>query len=155
MDDMNMIEQEEEQAEAGAVALAEEAGTEEHVTTLFEDVVRSIGSERERINEAEGERGFTVHYPARDTYQVDDIGYRIATDNSVANGGAQHIVIYYAQTSVGSYFDLGVSYYFQYADPSRTFTMMNEGAVVMNEADFGDRIVLTLLEKAGRLPERA
>ena len=55
MDDMNMIEQEEEQAEAGAVALAEEAGTEEHVTTLFEDVVRSIGSERERINEAEGE----------------------------------------------------------------------------------------------------
>lgn len=54
MDDMNMIEQEEEQAEAKAVALAEEAGTEEHVTTLFEDVVRSIGSERERINEAEG-----------------------------------------------------------------------------------------------------
>ncbi len=104
----------------------------------------------EFIHKAEAE-GYKVHYPARDTNQADHIGYQIATENSTANGNARHIAIFYSQKSVGSYFDLGVSYYFQYINPERTFTILNGDELIMNPADFGDKIVLQLLKKGKHL----
>ncbi len=95
-------------------------------------------------------RGYIVHYPARDTHQDDTIGYKIATENSVANGDAMHIAICYAEETTGSYFDLGVSYYLHYMNPERTFTMLNPDRY-MDINNFGDKIVILMQNKCNEL----
>lgn len=54
--------------------------------------------------------GHKVHWPKRDTDQVDAIGYRICTDNYIAIREADEIHIWWSSTSKGSLFDLGMAF---------------------------------------------
>lgn len=84
------------------------------------------------------EKNYIVYYPARDTNQIDDTGYRICKDNANAISNAKHIFINYSRESVGTIFDLGVAYYFQLQNMDRTFEVLNKDEFVFNEKDFGD-----------------
>jgi nucleoside 2-deoxyribosyltransferase len=55
-------------------------------------------------------KGKTVYYPARNTDQIDPIGYRICFDNMNAIKQSKFIHIFYDKTSQGSLFDLGMAF---------------------------------------------
>lgn len=56
--------------------------------------------------------GDGIHYPAWDTNQTDLIGYRICRDNCNAiNNSSMGIKAYLNETSNGSMFDLGMTFY--------------------------------------------
>lgn len=55
-------------------------------------------------------QGKLVYYPAKDTNQIDSIGYRICTDNKNALLNSKEIHIFYDKTSQGSLFDLGMAF---------------------------------------------
>lgn len=59
--------------------------------------------------------GYDVYYPAVDTDQKDEIGYRICSDNAKAILEADEVHIYWDKNSKGSLFDLGVA--FAYGKP--------------------------------------
>ena len=56
-------------------------------------------------------QGHKVHYPPRDTNQIDNIGYRICSDNMRAISNADEVHIYWNPASKGSLFDLGMTFY--------------------------------------------
>lgn len=95
--------------------------------------------------------GYKIHYPERDTNQIDSIGYRICTDNANAIGKSSAIHIYYDRNSTGSLFDLGVAYYFQYISNlnniKRDFVLLNEDTFILNENDFGDSVISQMKKK--------
>lgn len=57
-------------------------------------------------------RGNSVYYPARDTDQKDDTGFRICSDNREAIFEADEVHIFWdsERVSQGSLFDLGVAF---------------------------------------------
>jgi len=55
-------------------------------------------------------KGKTIYYPARDTDQIDPIGFRICSDNRDAILNAKEIHIFYDKTSQGNLFDLGIAF---------------------------------------------
>jgi len=55
-------------------------------------------------------KGLKVYYPARDTNQIDPIGFRICTDNKNAIDLSKEIHIFWDKTSNGSLFDLGIAF---------------------------------------------
>jgi len=55
-------------------------------------------------------KGIDVYYPARDTNQVDDTGYRICKDNLNAIREANEVHIFWDKDSSGSLFDLGMAF---------------------------------------------
>jgi nucleoside 2-deoxyribosyltransferase len=57
--------------------------------------------------EAEGK---TVYWPARDTDQTDDIGYRICKNNAAAIEQADVVYVIWDGESEGCLFDLGVAF---------------------------------------------
>lgn len=101
-------------------------------------------------------KGFKVHFPNRpgkpDTNQdpivngVNTGGYNICLDNAKAIAKAHTVSIYYDRTSMGSIFDLGVTYYLQQKYAFRNFEIVNPTPIKLDENDFGDSIVLNLLE---------
>lgn len=54
--------------------------------------------------------GLKVYYPARDTNQIDNIGFRICTDNKDAILNSKEIHIFWDKDSQGSLFDLGMAF---------------------------------------------
>lgn len=54
--------------------------------------------------------GKTIYYPATDTNQVDETGFRICTDNMNAIKNSNEVHIFWDKNSQGSLFDLGVSF---------------------------------------------
>ena len=54
--------------------------------------------------------GKNVYYPADDTDQNDDYGYRICMDNAQAISNSAEVHIFFDPTSKGSLFDLGVAF---------------------------------------------
>jgi len=55
--------------------------------------------------------GNNVHYPLRDTEQVDPLGgYQICSDNYSAIVSSDEVHIYWNKSSNGSLFDLGISF---------------------------------------------
>jgi nucleoside 2-deoxyribosyltransferase len=57
--------------------------------------------------------GWVVHWPPRDTDQVDDTGLRICTDNARAIKDADAVHFVWDGKSQGSLFDLGVAFAFK------------------------------------------
>jgi nucleoside 2-deoxyribosyltransferase len=55
-------------------------------------------------------QGYNVYYPARDTNQTDDTGYRICTDNYNAIKKSDEVHIYFDPNSKGTLFDLGIAF---------------------------------------------
>lgn len=55
-------------------------------------------------------RGFTVHWPHRDTDQNDDTGLRICSDNRSAIEAADVIHVVWDGESQGCLFDLGMAF---------------------------------------------
>jgi hypothetical protein len=55
-------------------------------------------------------RGFTVHWPPRDTDQNDAIGLRICMDNANAIAAADVVHVIWDGKSQGCLFDLGVAF---------------------------------------------
>jgi hypothetical protein len=55
-------------------------------------------------------QGFKVYYPARDTNQNDNIGWRICKDNYIAIKQSKEVHIFWDSTSTGSLFDLGIAF---------------------------------------------
>ena len=60
------------------------------------------------VRELENE--YLVHWPPRDTNQIDETGYRICTDNMNAIKNADVVHIVWDGKSQGSLFDLGVAF---------------------------------------------
>lgn len=56
------------------------------------------------------ERGFTVHWPPRDTDQNDEVGLRICRDNAKAIASADVVHVIWDGKSQGCLFDLGVAF---------------------------------------------
>lgn len=61
------------------------------------------------VNDLEN-KGWDIHYPPRDTNQVDKTGYRICCDNMLAIKKAEMIFIYWDGKSTGSLFDAGMAF---------------------------------------------
>lgn len=86
----------------------------------------------QRIIEKYEGMGYLVHYPERDTNQNPFVsntntgGYNICLANARAIANAQTVVIYYNKSSVGSMFDVGVTYYLTKNNPNRKFIVENE-----------------------------
>lgn len=59
---------------------------------------------------AELEKEYEVHWPHRDTDQSGDTGLRICWDNYSAIKEADHIFVVWNGESMGSHFDLGMSF---------------------------------------------
>lgn len=56
-------------------------------------------------------KGYQVHYPARDTQQIDSTGgYDICSDNLQAIKGSNEVHIYWIKKSRGSLFDFGMAF---------------------------------------------
>lgn len=56
-------------------------------------------------------KGYKVHYPPRDTNQVDPSGgYQICSDNCHAIMNANEVHIYWTKKSKGSLFDIGMTF---------------------------------------------
>jgi len=55
-------------------------------------------------------KGYDIHYPPRDTDQVDPIGFRICSDNFKAIKEADEVHVYWNSLSRGSIFDLGMAF---------------------------------------------
>lgn len=70
--------------------------------------------------------GKTVYYPARDTDQIDSIGFRICEDNKSAISNAEEIHLFWDSSSSGSLFDLGVAFAL-----GKKLTIVNEEEVEM------------------------
>lgn len=58
------------------------------------------------------EKTCVVYYPARDTNQNDDIGFRICQDNKTAIVKSDEVHIFWDADSQGSLFDLGMAFAF-------------------------------------------
>lgn len=69
--------------------------------------------------------GHSVYYPARDTNQEDETGYRICTDNKNAIRDADIVLVYYDKNSSGTLFDLGVAF------------ALDKEIVILNEVEDG------------------
>ena len=54
--------------------------------------------------------GHKVHWPLRDTNQIDPIGFRICGDNRLAIYEADEVHIYWTKKSKGSLFDFGMAF---------------------------------------------
>lgn len=76
------------------------------VRSASEEQKKEIGAYIEKLN-AEGKK---VYYPATDTNQTDDIGFRICKDNAVAILNSKEVHIFWDKNSQGSLFDLGVAF---------------------------------------------
>ncbi len=55
-------------------------------------------------------QGLRVYYPARDTNQEDETGFRICQDNVTAIQKSKEVHIFFDPTSSGSKFDLGAAF---------------------------------------------
>lgn len=66
--------------------------------------------ETEKIVERLEREGWRVHWPPRDTEQVDDTGYRICQDNKRAILAADAVHIVWDGKSQGCLFDLGMAF---------------------------------------------
>ena len=67
-------------------------------------------TETERIVKDLESQGYEVHYPARDTNQNDDTGYRICSDNKAAIIAADVVHFVWDGKSQGCLFDLGMAF---------------------------------------------
>jgi hypothetical protein len=72
---------------------------DEQTTTRIDAYVKSLE-----------DRGVDVYWPARDTDQNDQIGFRICNDNYEAISSADEIHIWWNKDSKGSLFDLGMAW---------------------------------------------
>src|SRR5690348_9799883 len=73
--------------------------------------VRGIdpATHEETVRRLEGE-GYVVHWPPRDTDQIDDTGLRICRDNMAAIAAADVVHVIWDGKSQGCLFDLGVAF---------------------------------------------
>lgn len=79
----------------------------DHVTTReHEETQEKIRLYVEKLEKA----GHKVHWPKRDTNQVDPIGLRICTDNAEGIILADEIHVWWSSGSEGSKFDFGMSF---------------------------------------------
>lgn len=54
--------------------------------------------------------GWDIHWPHRDTDQVDAVGYRICSDNLKAMRESERVFVVWDGKSQGSLFDLGMAF---------------------------------------------
>lgn len=76
-------------------------------------VRNATDEQKERMNnhiELLETKGRKVYYPARDTNQDDEYGYRICTDNYEAIRDSETVHIFWDKNSTGSLFDIGVAF---------------------------------------------
>lgn len=92
------------------------------------------------------ERGYRVHYPARDTNQDDPVGLRICSDNRAAIRDAKEIHVYWNGKSTGSIFDFGMA--FMAEKPIIVFNRESVEKLVTNGKSFHN--VLLALDKKYR-----
>lgn len=82
-------------------------------------------------------QGNKIYYPARDTNQNDNIGFRICCDNRKAIVEADEVHIFYDKTSQGSLFDLGMAFAL-----NRNLTIVNIDEIeVTPYKSFGNMII--------------
>jgi len=76
--------------------------------------VRGVTEEQQReideFTKAEEENGNIVHNPKRDVDQSDPTGYNICIAHLKSMKEADEVVIFYSADSMGSHFDLGISF---------------------------------------------
>jgi hypothetical protein len=74
-------------------------------------------------------QGCTVHYPPRDTNQIDSTGgYQILHDNRSALLYSDEVHVYWNKSSQGSLFDLGVSFG-EHEDKGKPVRLVNRSQI--------------------------
>lgn len=73
----------------------------------FREADEELTKRIEKYVEALEARGVGIHYPRRDTNQIDPIGLRICTDNMIAIIPKKKIRVWWDKNSKGSHFDFG------------------------------------------------
>lgn len=81
--------------------------------------------------------GKRVYYPARDTDQIDTIGFRICFDNREAIAKSKEVHLWFDRGSEGSKFDLGMAWSLQ-----KTLVIANEEEVKQNVEDIYCEFIL-------------
>lgn len=89
------------------------------------------------------EDGHDVHWPPRDTNQVDSIGLRICQDNRYSIAEADEIHIYWNKNSSGSLFDVGMAFALQ-----KTIKLFNRDGVEETPHKSFNNVLLALDAKA-------
>lgn len=87
-------------------------------------------------------QGHTVHWPPRNTNQVDPIGLRICQDNRDAIEKADEIHIWWNSTSKGSLFDLGMVFALR-----KKLVIANKSSVQKTEGKSFENVVLAYAEE--------
>ncbi len=64
----------------------------------------------EFVENEEKNLGNKIHWPPRNTNQIDPIGLRICTDNAMGIIESDEIDVYWDKNSKGSHFDLGMAF---------------------------------------------
>lgn len=83
------------------------------------------------------QKGNKVHWPQRDTNQVDPLGgIRICIDNNKAIWQADEVHVYWNNKSQGSFFDLGMAFaYYQLPDTNiKSIRLINKIEVTKNKS---------------------
>jgi hypothetical protein len=87
--------------------------------------------------------GLSVYYPARDTDQNDDRGYRICSDNRKALRRSKKVYLFWDGKSDGSKFDLGMAWY----GYKKLWVVNPETLDIMKPGKSFDKMVYDWMEK--------
>jgi len=87
--------------------------------------------------------GHQVHWPSRDTDQIDSVGLRICQDNSRAIEKADEVHIWWNEKSQGSLFDLGVALAF-----GKKIVLVNSDAIQKTQEKSFGNVLLKITEKS-------
>jgi len=79
------------------------------------------------VHEKESQ-GNKVYWPPRDTNQEDKIGLNICLANKRAIEDADEIHLFWDETSIGSFFDLGMAFY-----ASKKLIIINPSAIKLSD----------------------
>lgn len=104
---------------------------------LISPVQRVTPEENARIGAYVAEleaSGKEVHWPIRDTKQEDPTGgFTVCSDNFQAMAAAHEIHIWYAESSGGSKFDMGIVFAFAMMDMRQRIVIANDGEIPVTE----------------------
>lgn len=118
------------------------------VRNISDDVKEELDVAVEIMDEYAGE----VHYPPRDTEQIDESGgFDICVSNISAIRDSDIIAIYWDPTSKGSYFDLGAVFeeYIRYRQGDRdpiTIKLLNEDDLLETEGKSFEKVIKVLAD---------
>ncbi|HTK60431.1 MAG TPA: hypothetical protein VL283_04510 [Candidatus Baltobacteraceae bacterium] len=94
-------------------------------------------------------KGYSVHWPPRDTAQDDPVGLRICRDNGRALLAADEVHVWYDPASQGSVFDFGMLFMAsEVIGPEKKVVLVNPESVTPTEGKSFQNVLLALVKES-------